>query len=85
MKIIFSIIISILLIGFVAFDPFPDAFSEPTLHVDDLVVETYVPNLCCMITTMTFVDNDILFLQIYNNNKDMFSTLTSLMSISLIL
>jgi aldose sugar dehydrogenase len=63
MKIIFSIIIPILLIGFILLDPFPEAFSEPTLHVDDLVVETYVPNLCCMITTMTFVDNDILFLQ----------------------
>ena len=63
MKIIFSIIIPILLIGFIVLDPFPDAFSEPTLHVDDLVVESYVPNLCCMITTMTFVDNDILFLQ----------------------
>jgi hypothetical protein len=40
MKIIFLIIIPILLIGFVVFDPFPDAFSEPTLHVDDLVVES---------------------------------------------
>jgi len=60
---IFSIIIPVLLIGFIGINSFPDAFSEPTLLVDDLVVESYVPNLCCMITTMTFVDNDILFLQ----------------------
>ncbi len=60
---IFSIIIPVLLIGFMGINSFPDAFSEPTLLVDDLVVESYVPNLCCMITTMAFVDNDILFLQ----------------------
>ena len=40
-----------------------DAFAEPTLHVDDLVVEKYVSGLCCMITTMTFVEDDILILQ----------------------
>ena len=39
------------------------AFAEPTLNVKDLTVETYVSNLCCMITTMTFVEDDILILQ----------------------
>ena len=39
------------------------AFAEPSLNVEDLVVEKYVSNLCCMITTMTFVDDDILILQ----------------------
>ena len=42
---------------------FADIFSEATLNVEDLVVEKYVSNLCCMITTMTFVEDDILFLQ----------------------
>ena len=41
----------------------PNAYSETKLFVEDLVVEKYVSNLCCMITTMTFVDNDILILQ----------------------
>ena len=57
------VIISILLVGFIFANTFPDAFSEPILHVQDLVVEKYVSNLCCMITTMTFVENDILILQ----------------------
>jgi len=39
------------------------AFAEPTLNVKDLTVEKYVSNLCCMITTMTFVEDDILILQ----------------------
>ncbi len=38
-------------------------FAEPSLNVQDLVVEKYVSNLCCMITTMTFVGDDILILQ----------------------
>jgi len=38
-------------------------FADASLNVQDLVVEKYVSNLCCMITTMTFVDDDILFLQ----------------------
>jgi len=38
-------------------------FAEPSLNVQDLVVEKYVLNLCCLITTMTFVDEDILILQ----------------------
>ena len=39
------------------------AFAEPSLNVEDLVVEKYVSDLCCMITTMTFVEDDILILQ----------------------
>ena len=38
-------------------------FAEPSLNVQDLIVEKYVSNLCCMITTMTFVEDDILILQ----------------------
>ncbi len=41
----------------------PSIFAEPELFVEDLVVEKYVSDLCCMITTMTFVDDDILILQ----------------------
>jgi len=40
-----------------------ETFAEPSLNVEDLVVEKYVSDLCCMITTMTFVDDDILILQ----------------------
>ena len=56
------VIITILLIGFIFVNTFPDAFSEPILYVQDLVVEKYVSNLCCLITTMTFVGDDILIL-----------------------
>ena len=61
------VIISVFLIGFVFVSIVPDVsagiFDEPTLNVKDLVVEQYATNLCCMITTMTFVGDDILFLQ----------------------
>lgn len=57
------IIISILLVGAICVNVFPDVFAEPSLNVQDLVVEKYVSNLCCMITTMTFVEDDILILQ----------------------
>lgn len=61
------IIISIFLIGFISVNIIPYAFAgvfdEPTLNVKDLIVEEYVSDLCCMITTMTFVGDDILFLQ----------------------
>jgi glucose/arabinose dehydrogenase len=61
------VIISIFLIGFIFVNNISDVsagiFDEPTLNVEDLVVEKYVANLCCMITTMTFVGDDILFLQ----------------------
>jgi len=63
----FLIIISIFLIGFIFVNIIPYAsagvFDEPTLNVKDLIVEEYVSDLCCMITTMTFVGDDILFLQ----------------------
>ncbi|MDH3203743.1 MAG: PQQ-dependent sugar dehydrogenase [Nitrosopumilus sp.] len=57
------VVISILLISFISMNVLPGAFSEPTLSAPDLVVEKYVPNLCCLITTMTFVGDDILILQ----------------------
>lgn len=63
----FLVIISIFLIGFIFVNITPYAFAgvfdEPTLNVDDLVVEKYASDLCCMITTMTFVGDDVLFLQ----------------------
>ena len=52
----------IIAIAFVLLIP-TNVFAEPTLHVQDLVVEKYVSNLCCMITTVTFVEDDILILQ----------------------
>jgi len=52
----------IIAIAFILLIP-TNVFAEPTLHVQDLVVEKYVSNLCCMITTMTFVEDDILILQ----------------------
>jgi hypothetical protein len=51
------------MIGFIFLNVIPDVFGDPQLLVEDLVVEKYVSNLCCMITTMTFVDDDILILQ----------------------
>ncbi|MFZ8936931.1 MAG: PQQ-dependent sugar dehydrogenase [Nitrosopumilaceae archaeon] len=39
------------------------AFGEPTILLQDLVVEKHVSGLCCSITTMTFVEDDILVLQ----------------------
>ena len=63
MKLIFLLGLLVVSSGFVFSDVFADIFSEPTLNVKDLVVEKYVSNLCCMITTMTFVEDDILFLQ----------------------
>ncbi|MGQ0791534.1 MAG: PQQ-dependent sugar dehydrogenase [Nitrosopumilaceae archaeon] len=41
----------------------PNAFSDPVLTVQDLAVEKYVSGLCCSVTTMTFVGDDILILQ----------------------
>ena len=57
------VIIAIILLIPISATAFADIFSEATLNVEDLVVEKYATNLCCMITTMTFVDDDILFLQ----------------------
>lgn len=39
------------------------AFAEPEMFSQDLAVEKYVSGLCCSITTMTFVEDDILILQ----------------------
>src|SRR3989304_7266805 len=41
----------------------PNAFSDPILTVQDLIVDKYVSGLCCTVTTMTFVGDDILILQ----------------------
>ena len=58
----FFIIITITVVAMVGMIV-PSVFAEPELFVEDLVVEKYVSNLCCMITTMTFVNDDILILQ----------------------
>jgi glucose/arabinose dehydrogenase len=39
------------------------AFGEAAIFPQDLIVEKYVSGLCCSITTMTFVGEDILILQ----------------------
>ena len=59
-KLVIPILASILIFSTVSFS---ETFAEPSLNVDDLVVEKYVSGLCCMITTMTFVEDDILILQ----------------------
>ena len=63
MKILLLSVLAVSMIGFIFLNVIPDVFGEPQLLVEDLVVEKYVSNLCCMITTMTFVDDDILILQ----------------------
>ena len=63
MKLILLLIFLGISSSFVFSDAFAGIFDEPTLNVEDLVVEKYVSDLCCMITTMTFVGDDILFLQ----------------------
>ena len=60
MKPVIIIAIAFVLLIPISANTFPDAFAEPILYVQDLVVEKYVSNLCCMITTMTFVEGDIL-------------------------
>ena len=58
MKLVIFVILCI--IGFSSYNL---AFGEQTIFLEDLVVEEYVSDLCCSITTMTFVENDILILQ----------------------
>ncbi len=58
MKLVIFVILCI--IGFSSYNL---VFGEPTIFLEDLVVEEYVSDLCCSITTMTFVENDILILQ----------------------
>ena len=59
-KLAIPILASILIFSALSFS---ETFAEPSLGVEDLVVEKYVSDLCCMITTMTFVEDDILILQ----------------------
>ena len=59
-KLVIPILASILIFSVISFN---ETFAEPSLNVEDLVVEKYVSDLCCMITTMTFVEDDILILQ----------------------
>lgn len=47
----------------VGISSFSFAFGEPVILSEDLVVEKYELKLCCSITTMTFVDQNILILQ----------------------
>ena len=63
LKILLLFVLAVSMTGFIFLNVIPDVFAEPQLLVEDLVVEKYVSNLCCMITTMTFVDDDILILQ----------------------
>ena len=63
LKILILFVLAVSMTGFIFLNVIPDVFAEPQLLVEDLVVEKYVSNLCCMITTMTFVDDDILILQ----------------------
>ncbi len=56
-----SVIFIILFV--VGISSFTFAFGEPKILSDDLVVEKFGPKLCCSITTMTFVEEDILILQ----------------------
>ena len=58
MKLVIFVILCI--IGFSSYNL---AFGEPTILLEDLIVEEHVSDLCCSITTMTFVENDILILQ----------------------
>jgi len=59
-----SIIIgSILLVGFVFLNAFPDALGQPILYDDGLILEEYVKEMGWGYTTMTFVGDDILLLQ----------------------
>jgi glucose/arabinose dehydrogenase len=51
------------ILGMIFFSSSSFAFGVPTISLQDLVVETYVSDLCCSITTMTFVEDDILVLQ----------------------
>lgn len=53
----------LLVLVFLGTTTLDETFAEPSLNVQDLVVEKYVSDLCCMITTMTFVEDDILILQ----------------------
>ncbi len=57
------VITSILLVGFIFVNVFPDAFSEPILYDENLILEEYAKGIGWGYTTMTFVGDDILLLQ----------------------
>ena len=57
------VITSILLVGFIFVNVFPDAFSEPILYDENLILEEYAKDIGWGYTTMTFVGDDILLLQ----------------------
>ena len=56
-----SVVFTILFV--IGISSFTFAFGEPKILSEDLVVEKFGPKLCCSITTMTFVEEDILILQ----------------------
>ena len=57
------VIISILLIGFIFVNVFPNAIGEPILFDDNLILEEYTKESGWGYTTMTFVGEDILILE----------------------
>jgi len=59
----YFVIIGILLIGFISMNIFPDAFGEPTLYDDNLILEEFTREFGWGYTTMTFVEDDILLLE----------------------
>jgi glucose/arabinose dehydrogenase len=58
-----TVIIVILLIGFVFVNGIPTVLGEPKLYDKNLILEEYVKEVGWGYTTMTFVDDDILLLQ----------------------
>ena len=58
------VVVSVLLVGFVFVNIVSDAFGEPVLYDDDLILEVYSQEFFGWgYTTMTFVENDILLLE----------------------
>jgi len=58
------VVVSVLLVGFIFMNIFPDAFGEPVLYDDNLILEVYSQEFFGWgYTTMTFVKNDILLLE----------------------
>ena len=59
----YFVIMGILLIGFISVNVFSDAFGEPTLYDDNLILEEFTREFGWGYTTMTFVEDDILLLE----------------------
>ncbi len=57
------VIITILLVGFIFVNSFPNAVGEPILFDDNLILEKYAREVGWGYTTMTFVGDDILLLE----------------------